>query len=182
CDMMGLDGKPVTRLRASYGHAQKMRASMTHYFGRVLGLGSQAWRQNTKQGRTRTKGNPSISEKVATYMLSLRRRKVQAGETATSARAITPAILEELYHFNNDPEGWHRSLGTLEGAPSPSFHSWAGPRHRLELQAIYTLAFVCLLRVDEVLKIRWEHIDIQLQNKKMVLTLPFRKTHQFGGQ
>jgi hypothetical protein len=36
----------------------------------------------------RDDGNPSLSEKVADYMLSLQRRKVQAGDIATSERAV----------------------------------------------------------------------------------------------
>ncbi|KAF8891953.1 hypothetical protein CPB84DRAFT_1938251 [Gymnopilus junonius] len=46
-----------------------------------------------KAGQDPYERQSSISEKVATYMLSLRRRKVQAGETATSARAITPVSI-----------------------------------------------------------------------------------------
>jgi hypothetical protein len=54
---------------------------------------------------------------------------------------------------------------------------------RRALQAIYTLAFVCLLRSDEVLKIRRDHIEFVKEDNDseyMVLTLPFRKTHQDG--
>ena len=42
-------------------------------------------------------GNPSVSEAVSTYMLSLCWRKVKAGETLTSARAVTPVSM-----FNNN--------------------------------------------------------------------------------
>jgi hypothetical protein len=54
---------------------------------------------------------------------------------------------------------------------------------RHALQAIYTLAFICLLRSDEVLKIRWDHVEFVKDDDNseyMVLTLPFRKTHQDG--
>ena len=37
-----------------------------------------------------------------------------------------------------------------------------------------------MLRSDEVLKIRMEHLEIL--PTKIILTLPFRKTHQFGGK
>lgn len=56
---------------------------------------------------------------------------------------------------------------------------------RRAAQAIYTIAFLCLLRIDEVLKIQIEHIefiDRGTKDYRMVLTLPFRKTHQFGGK
>ena len=50
------------------------------------------------------------------------------------------------------------------------------------LQAIYTLAFLCLLRSDEVLKIQSSHIQFvkEEDTEYMVITLPFRKTHQDG--
>jgi hypothetical protein len=54
---------------------------------------------------------------------------------------------------------------------------------RRALQALYTIAFVCLLRSDEVLKIRRDHIELVKEDDEiqyMVLTLPFRKTHQDG--
>ena len=85
CDSISLDGKgPSTGPQSSYTHAQKMRASMTYLFGRVCKLGNVYWQQS---GST-VSGNPSVSNEVASYMVSLRRRKVQAGETPTSARAI----------------------------------------------------------------------------------------------
>lgn len=62
---------------------------------------------------------------------------------------------------------------------------WGGPVARRELQAIYTIAFLCLLRSDEVLKIRREHLvlsdPVDGEIPTVTLTLPFRKTHQDGG-
>lgn len=122
---------------------------MTYAFGRLCGLGSLPWHESEVTGRM--VGNPSVSETVATYMTSLRRRKVnsgfnhklrsglthfsprsaqerqqlftqvRAGETATSARAITQVLdfsilfehrpdshlqetLAKVYEFNNRPE------------------------------------------------------------------------------
>lgn len=52
------------------------------------------------------------------------------------------------------------------------------------LQAIHTLAFLCLLHSDEVLKIQVDHIkfvrEVDGDIEYMVLTLPFHKTHQDG--
>ncbi|KAF8209886.1 hypothetical protein K438DRAFT_1477462, partial [Mycena galopus ATCC 62051] len=101
CDERDFDGtlKPSTQVRDSYNHAQKMRAAMTYAFGRLYSLGSLPWHESEASGKM--VGNPSVSETVATYMTSLRRRKVRAGETATSARAITQETLAKLYEFNN---------------------------------------------------------------------------------
>ncbi|KAG1869937.1 hypothetical protein F4604DRAFT_1584045, partial [Suillus subluteus] len=107
CDSIKLDGtnKPSNQERGTYGHAQKMRASMTYAFGRLSGLRNMPWHESDIGGGIMV-GNPSISVKVSSYMCSLRRRKVQAGEVANSARAITSEILLKLYHHNHLPENW----------------------------------------------------------------------------
>ncbi|KAG5634038.1 hypothetical protein H0H81_004909, partial [Sphagnurus paluster] len=69
-------------------------------------------------------------------------------------------IIEKLYDFNHEPEN-----NTIKDyAPGKrgqkSLHSWGGARTRQLLQAVYTLAFSCLLRFDEVLKIRMEHVTV----------------------
>lgn len=64
-----------------------------------------------------------------------------------------------------------------------TIHFWGGPLTWRALQAIYTLAFICLLWSDEVLKIRRDHIKFVKEDDEiqyMVLTLPFWKTHQDG--
>ncbi|KAJ3803498.1 hypothetical protein F5876DRAFT_54370, partial [Lentinula aff. lateritia] len=78
CDIIDLDGKAIatTKERATYTHAQKMRAAATFGFGRVHGLGMQAWHRSEISGKML--GNPSVSETVSTYMLSLRRRKASS--------------------------------------------------------------------------------------------------------
>ncbi|KAH9016345.1 hypothetical protein EDB85DRAFT_1875038, partial [Lactarius pseudohatsudake] len=177
CDELNLDGKTrlSTQVRATYGTAQKMCASMTYAFGRIHGLGSMHW-QRDRDGRM--VGNPSVSEVVSRYMLSLHRRKVKAGETATSARAISAATLHNLYHFNS-----RVPVRDLRHPPAKKSkadcNEWAGQNARRLLQLAFTLAFSCLLRVDEVLKIQC-HDFIQLGGDKLQLTLPFRKTSQFG--
>jgi hypothetical protein len=75
------------------------------------------------------------------------------------------------------------TTGGCDNTQSESIHVWGGPLTRRALQAIYTIAFICLLRSDEVLKIRHDHIEFVKEDNNiqyMVLTLPFRKTHQDG--
>jgi hypothetical protein len=51
------------------------------------------------------------------------------------------------------------------------------------LQCIYAIAFLCLLRFDEVLRIELKDIEVIDKNKGHIkLTLSFRKTHQYGGK
>ena len=92
CDEISLDGnrKPVGAVRSKYTHAQKMRASMTHIFGRDFGLGKQDWTKNEQTGRMT--GNPSTSHLLGTYMVSLRNRKVR------SFLAIYFATSEDFIH------------------------------------------------------------------------------------
>ena len=50
------------------------------------------------------------------------------------------------------------------------------------LQCIYAIAFLCLLRFDEVLRIELKNIEVINQTKGHIsLTLSFRKTHQYEG-
>ncbi|PPQ78301.1 hypothetical protein CVT24_006499 [Panaeolus cyanescens] len=192
CDTVDVNNKPLPAnvVRSSYSHAQKMRAAMTYTFGRVHGLSKQAWsEQHTLDGRLITSGNPSVSELVSRYMLSLHRRKVQKGDISTSARAIDVGILERLHDYNRpiieDKLSRKEALGGTyqPGTRRPedkstNIHNWGGPTARAALQAIYLLAFLCLLRIDEVLKIQADQIEVD--GDKITLSLWYRKTHQYG--
>ena len=72
CDEIGLDGvrKPSSMIRMSYSHAQKMRAAMTYAFGCICGLGTLPWHKSEVTGQM--VGNPSVSDTVSSYMVSLR--------------------------------------------------------------------------------------------------------------
>src|ERR1700709_1584552 len=77
CGSLNVDGtkKPFNQERGTYGHAQKMRASMTYAFGKLNGLGNMPWHESDAGGGIMF-GNPSISVEVSSFMCSLRRRKV----------------------------------------------------------------------------------------------------------
>jgi hypothetical protein len=63
--------------------------------------------------------------------------------------------------------------------------NWGGYRQRVMLHAAYTLAFLCMLRFDEVLRIKAHHIEVidtTGETGEIKLSLPFRKTHQTGGK
>jgi hypothetical protein len=62
-------------------------------------------------------------------------------------------------------------------------YTWSGPNCRKMMQAIYTLAFQCLLRVDEVLSLQAHHIVVLDEEEgKIEVNLLFRKTNQYGGK
>jgi len=178
CDEIALDGskKPSTQARSSYSHAMKMRAAATYGFGRRYSRGSTPW-YITESGQWR--GNPSISTQVSRYMVSLRRRKVRNGEAAISARAVNPALLKDIWEFNHCPENWIIHRYAPEPRLGQDLQRWGGGRTRRLLQAMYLLAFWCLLRFDEVLHIEMHHLEV-ISSTCIKLTLPFRKTEQFG--
>ncbi|KAI6137807.1 DNA breaking-rejoining enzyme [Pisolithus tinctorius] len=195
CDSIMLKGtsKPPSEERGTYGHVQKMRAAMTYAFGRLHGLGDMPWHQSEVPGNSTMLGNPSMSVQVSSYMCALQRRKVQAGEVAISARAISSEILSQLYHFNHLPDNWtirpyqpgtRRPRDPNHCGQDDRLADWGGARARCLLQAAYTIAFICLLRFDEVLKIQVHDINFMYDatgtTTGMSITLPFRKTHQTG--
>ena len=88
-------------------------------------------------------------------------------------------LIGKLWDFNHHKENWvieKYSPGRREDKQS---NTWGGPRFRRALHLAYTLAFVCLLRVDEVLKIQSHDIEI-VTDDLLKVTLPFWKTNQFG--
>jgi hypothetical protein len=53
------------------------------------------------------------------------------------------------------------------------------------LHALYTISFLCLLRYDEALHIQVHDIVPEIMENgrtRLKLTLPFRKTDQYGGE
>ncbi|KAJ7755953.1 hypothetical protein B0H16DRAFT_1266184, partial [Mycena metata] len=198
CDVIDIEGNPISRdeERPTYAHAQKMRAAMSYAFGRLQRIGLVPW-QEPRTASGHPTGNPSVSEIVSSYMVSLRRRKVQAGETSVSSRAITEVrstcklvslpllnllqdTIRQLYNYNSD-----QGRSTLPQAGGHVLtNNWCGPAIRLMIQAAITIAFACLLRFDEALRIQISDIEF-LRDKQgnqtiLKLMLRSRKTSQFG--
>lgn len=210
CDVVDVDGNPIPKDREvpTYAHAQKMRAAMTYAFGRIQRLGSVPWQESVSGHTT---GNPSVSEIVSSYMVSLRRRKVlimpscglqpgihilfqvQAGESAVSSRAITPVHTFSLINADRHDVAQDIILqlynfNNSEGRSTIQYrhpNSWCGPRTRLMIHAACTVALACLLRFDEVLRIQISDIEFLLdkhgERTQVKLMLRSRKTSQFGG-
>jgi hypothetical protein len=92
-------------------------------------------------------------------------------------------MLRKMYDYNHLPEHWN--IRNYE--PGSRSHKaadldiWGGGRaHRL-LYAAYVIALLCLLHLDEVLKIQVHDIEI-VSPTCIKLILPFRKTDPNGGQ
>ncbi|KAG1808695.1 uncharacterized protein BJ212DRAFT_1448986 [Suillus subaureus] len=134
-----------------------MRAAMTYAFGHLQGLGNLHVHES-ELCSSQMLGNPSVSVEVSSYMCSLWCRKVRLLTNAKNH------ILKRMYHFNHCPDNW----AILD------YLAW---RTRC-LHAAYTIAFLCMLCSDEVLKIQLH--DLHFFSNGLILMLPFRKTHQNG--
>lgn len=97
---------------------------------------------------------------------------------AMSSRALTREVIQRMYAFNQ-AEG-RSDVQAFRPRTEKARESWGNPRRRLLVHAILTLAFVCLLRIDEALSLRFE--DIMFHSpEKIEVTLFSRKTHPYGG-
>ncbi|KAJ3884525.1 hypothetical protein GG344DRAFT_83887 [Lentinula edodes] len=172
CDTINLDGSsiPASVEKSTYTHAQKMRAAATFGFGRIYGLGMQAWHSSEITGKML--GNPSVSEIT------------QSGDTPTSARAVTSVLLESLYYYNKQPE--FQKPKAYQSTSRSGLKGQLGAYSRTLLILGYVIAFCALLRIDELLKIQLQDMATSKDPKSgrgmLTLRLPFRKTSQFGGK
>ncbi|KAJ7217232.1 DNA breaking-rejoining enzyme, partial [Mycena pura] len=175
CDSRSSDGtlKDPTVQRATFAYAQKIRAAISFRFARIKSTAGITW--HFSEVAAKMVGNPATAIIVSQYFVSLKRRKVQAGEASTSARAMTPDILYAMYMYNISED---RMVRRNYGAGEPK--KWDGPLCRRMTWFAYLLMYTCLLRVDKVIKIQAHNIVFNLQENSITVTLPFRKTHQFG--
>jgi hypothetical protein len=91
-------------------------------------------------------------------MKMIQRKKVRAGETPESARAISEDLLRRLYEENEIWEVDNR-LKRL-GKDEHGYRVWGGARQRRMMGVMYAIAFLCLLRVDELLHIMHHFIEV----------------------
>jgi hypothetical protein len=100
-----------------------------------------------------------------------------------SARAITPDLLLKMWQSMVSSENWvirPYTPGSHNNGRNQAKTWKAGGRLLRALWACYTIAFSCLLRFDEVLRIRVEDLEVE-SSTVIILTLRWRKTAQFGG-
>ena len=93
---------------------------------------------------------------------------------------MTSDVLHRLFKKNREYEV--QKLSRIRQFGGTESTEWGGARLRTMLQCIYTIAFLCLLRFDEVLRIQLKDIEVIDKLKGHIkLILLFRKTHQYGG-
>jgi len=115
-------------------------------------------------------------------MSCLRKQQARAGDVVTSARAITADILKKIFDFNEV----YRKTHSLEAVGKRGdFSVWGNSNTRCMLQFLYVLSFWCLLRYDEALNIEFNQVEMDRDDDGIIylrISLPFRKTHQYGGE
>ncbi|KAF9442777.1 hypothetical protein P691DRAFT_626746, partial [Macrolepiota fuliginosa MF-IS2] len=94
-------------------------------------------------------------------------------------------IMRQLYEYNTEPSQYSLIYASKHSQQDPAIDgNWAGPILQRLLYLAYTLAFTCLLRIDELLKITMDHVELDDEYdpycKTLKLTLPFWKTNQYG--
>ena len=97
-----------------------------------------------------------------------------------SSAAITSYELCQLHIFNHDKGRCDLNRSTV-GPVSPKDGAWGNARWRLLVLAVAKLAFICLLRINEILTLKFEDIRI-FEDNHIQINLPQRKTHQYGGK
>jgi hypothetical protein len=100
-----------------------------------------------------------------------------------SSRAITPDLMHKLYEWNHRAENWTIQPYT-PGSRNPGVRLidvCVAGRTKRAMTLAYILAFTCLLRSDELLKIQFHDIEV-ISMILFNLNVPLRKTNQFGGE
>ncbi|KAF5338768.1 hypothetical protein D9757_015016 [Collybiopsis confluens] len=106
-------------------------------------------------------GNPAHCVKLARYMNSLHRKKTANGECATSSRAINGYHMQQLSDHLN---GWLRNNADLDRSSQRSQDDWGGPLKRFSTYLIGLIAFRCLLRTCDVVKLTMDHLSFEPLN------------------
>ncbi|KAH9928484.1 uncharacterized protein BXZ73DRAFT_48397 [Epithele typhae] len=181
--------KPVGTRLVTYTYGEKMRAAIGHQYAREYKLCTldQPWAESKTHPGTWT-GNPCNSPTVSQYMSSLKRRKVRSGASeSTSAKAMDEKTMQKLHDINTNYPVELTLITVPRKRKSDEIdvrEPWAGYRIRTMLQCLYIISMLCLLRYDEALHIRFDHIELTKNEDGelvLILNLPFRKTHQTGG-
>ncbi|KZV72098.1 hypothetical protein PENSPDRAFT_742880 [Peniophora sp. CONT] len=162
-----------------------MRAALAHLFGRELGLGTSPWTECEDRPGMYT-GNPVLSLALSQYMTSLKRRKTHAGETVVSAKAETEGLLRKKVEFNENYQDSEKAAGkrSMRADDQPNWKATSTIRHQLNF--IYIISFLCLLRFEEALRIEWHWLTLEPDpdglegSLRLRLDIPWRKTHQTG--
>ncbi|GLB45891.1 hypothetical protein LshimejAT787_3600030 [Lyophyllum shimeji] len=147
-----------------YSTAVSTRAALTFWYKTIRPHESVSeWRHEPKTGEC--SGLPTRSRVVSTFMVGLEKTKAKSGEVSQSARALT---LQDMHRLHDECMAG-RGKSIME-------QRWGVVRY-----AAYLLAWLMFLRVDEVVNLEFESIEvIPGERSYLSVALKTRKTAQTG--
>ncbi|KAK7026618.1 hypothetical protein R3P38DRAFT_3315628 [Favolaschia claudopus] len=146
-----------------YSTAVSTRAALTMWYKNIRPNESLTeWRLDSVSNTWR--GLPTRSRQVSQFMVGLEKTKAKSGEVSSSARALALEDIHRLHNYCLD------STLTL-----------AQKRGGIIRYTAYLLAWLMLLRIDEVIKLRFENFEkIPGERKFVDISLNTRKQNQTG--
>ncbi|KAK6980501.1 hypothetical protein R3P38DRAFT_3466418 [Favolaschia claudopus] len=146
-----------------YSTAVSTRAALTMWYKNIRPNESLTeWRLESVSNTWR--GLPTRSRQVSQFMVGLEKTKAKSGEVSSSARALALEDIHRLHNYCLD------STLTL-----------AQKRGGIIRYTAYLLAWLMLLRIDEVIKLRFENFEkIPGERKFVDISLNTRKQNQTG--
>ncbi|KAJ7723578.1 hypothetical protein B0H16DRAFT_1787671 [Mycena metata] len=146
-----------------YSTAVSTRAALTMWYRNLRPNESLTeWRVDSATNTWR--GLPTRSQHVSQFMVGLEKTKAKSGEVSSSVRALA---LEDIHRLYDHCINLNLSLGERR----------AGTVRFIA----YLLGWLMLLRIDEVIKLKFENIDkIPGERKFINITLTTRKQNQTG--
>ncbi|KAJ6568028.1 hypothetical protein DFH09DRAFT_845682, partial [Mycena vulgaris] len=146
-----------------YSTAVSSRAALTMWYRSIRPNESLTeWRFDSVTNTWR--GLPTRSRHVSQFMVGLEKTKAKSGEVSSSARALALEDIHRLYDHCMNPD-------------------LSIPQRRLGIvrYVAYLLAWLMLLRIDEVIKLRFENVDkIPKERAFINISLNTRKQNQTG--
>ncbi|KAK7034806.1 hypothetical protein R3P38DRAFT_3493029 [Favolaschia claudopus] len=146
-----------------YSTAVSTRAALTMWYKNLRPNESLTeWRLDSVTNTWR--GLPTRSRQVSQFMVGLEKTKAKSGEVSSSARALALEDIHRLYKHCLD-----------------SNLTVAQRRAGIIRYVAYLLAWLMLLRIDEVIKLRFENFDkIPGERRYIDISLNTRKQNQTG--
>ncbi|KAK7025617.1 hypothetical protein R3P38DRAFT_3531239 [Favolaschia claudopus] len=144
-----------------YSTAVSTRAALTMWYRNLRPNESLTeWRLDGVTWR----GLPTRSRIVSQFMVGLEKTKAKSGEVSSSARALALEDIHRLHDHCMNPK-----------------LTLAQKRAGIVRYVAYLLAWLMLLRIDEVMKLRFENIDkVPGERKFLDVSLNTRKQNQTG--
>ena len=196
CDILesfSKDARQRSCQNMTYSHVSKMRFACSHFFDNIHDRGTNVWRKEKNETWSR---NSFLSHTISKYMKSFQRRKmfwlrflrmiiddllqIRDEQVFVSVRVVNQDLLRRLYEKNEQ----YSIVTKLKRLLVNEYNNriWNEHAQRVIMQCMYAIAFLCLLRFDEMCHIQHHHIRVLDFVKEVIeITLSFRKIAQVEG-